>query len=100
MSNFLDRLFGRKPLNYWMLGGGYQREYALCSDNSCPCPQVSIPRGQGYIYVVKHPNGAVTANITCEQGAKLRRLNLAVARKDAQHWWETGMVPDRPTPLS
>ena len=23
----------------------------LCSDNACPCPEVKIPRGSGYLYV-------------------------------------------------
>jgi len=25
----------------------------LCSDNACPCPEVAIPRGTGYLYVEK-----------------------------------------------
>jgi len=24
---------------------------AVCSDNACPCPEVPIPRGTGYIYI-------------------------------------------------
>lgn len=38
--------------------------------------------------------------LVCEQGAKLRELDLEVAAADAQHWWETGLVPLRATPLA
>jgi len=24
-----------------------------CSDNNCPCPEVRIPRGEGYLYISK-----------------------------------------------
>jgi len=37
--------------------------------------------------------------LMCEQGAKLRGINLDTAATDAKHWWETGLVPLRPTPL-
>lgn len=104
MTDFFDKLFGKNKndnsqMEYWYLGGAYQGDKALCSDNQCPCPQVSIPRDQGYIYVVQYPNGNFAANLTCDEGAKLRKLNLAIARKDAQHWWNTGMVPKRATPI-
>jgi hypothetical protein len=35
----------------------------------------------------------------CKEGAMKRCLNLEVAEADAKHWWETGMVPLRATPL-
>jgi hypothetical protein len=38
--------------------------------------------------------------LMCEQGAKKRRLDLAVAAADAKHWWETGLAPLRPTPMT
>ena len=38
--------------------------------------------------------------LVCEEGARLRGLDLEVAAADAKHWWETGMVPLRETPLS
>jgi phage FluMu protein Com len=38
--------------------------------------------------------------LVCEQGAKLRNLNLKVAAADARHWWDTGLVPLRVTPQS
>lgn len=83
---------------YWFLGGAYKELYAYCSDNSCPCLQTIIPRNKGYIYVVDHGNGKVSANLTCEQGARLRNLNLRIASNDAKRWWVTGWVPFRPTP--
>jgi len=83
---------------YWFLGGAYKEFFAYCSDNYCPCSQTKIPRNEGFIYVVDHGNGNVTANLTCEQGARLRNLNLRIANNDAKRWWVTGMVPFRPTP--
>jgi hypothetical protein len=38
------------------------------------------------------------AILMCEQGARLRGLNLEVAAADARHWWTTGLAPLRPTP--
>lgn len=38
--------------------------------------------------------------LVCEQGARLRNLDLAVAHEDAKRWWDTGRVPLRTTPLS
>ena len=37
--------------------------------------------------------------LVCEQGARLRELDLEVAGADARYWWQTGQVPLRPTPL-
>ncbi|WP_194818622.1 hypothetical protein [Nocardia sp. XZ_19_385] len=39
-----------------------------------------------------------TPTLMCEQGARQRGLDLAVAAADAAHWWETGSVPLRATP--
>jgi tetratricopeptide (TPR) repeat protein len=111
----------------------------LCSDNACPCPEVEIPRGTGYLYIEQslvdfrrqYPKldsarramqqmqeqmrsggtGGIFSGITggfyrlgpilvCEQGAKLRNLDLEVAAADAKHWWKTGLVPLRATPLA
>jgi len=105
-----------------------------CSDKACPCPEVRIPRGGGYLYIEpelvefrrEYPRLAdanramkeridrdfaskgVSSYITrfrvvpllmCEQGARLRKLDLDVASADAKHWWATGLAPLRPTPL-
>jgi len=106
----------------------------LCSDNSCPCPEVVILRGTGYLYIAQELVGfrrryprlqdarrAKELQLTqrraslgiqfsafyrlgpilvCEQGAKLRKLDLEAARADAKHWWATGQVPLRVTPLA
>ena len=37
--------------------------------------------------------------LVCEQGARKRNLNLQIAAADAQHWWKTGQVPLRATPI-
>ena len=105
----------------------------VCSDNNCPCPEVVIPRGTGYLYIDqdlvdfrhKYPimksareamqrrqdqmrsnsGGMFTGFyrlgpiLVCEQGAKLRNLDLGVAAEDAKYWWETGKVPLRATPI-
>jgi len=105
----------------------------LCSDNRCPCPEVRIPRGTGYLCIeqslvdfrqkcstLKSARDAMSRMqeqfrarlggsdfvgffrlgpiLVCEQGAKLRNLDLEVASTDARHWWETGKVPLRATP--
>lgn len=110
------------------------RGSGLCSDNSCPCPETSIPKGTGYLFIGsdivafrrRYPrlNDARKAKeaqlnqqldsqglgaafmsyrigpiLVCEQGARLRQLDLDVAGADARYWWETGQVPLRPTPL-
>ncbi len=106
MKNIFKSIFGksesyetdRKKLQYWHLRGVHNEQFGSCSDNLCPCPQVRIPRGEGYIYIVKYPNEKYTANLTCETGARKRKLNLRIAHEDAKHWWETGMVPFRETP--
>jgi len=111
----------------------------LCSDNACPCPEVVIPRGKGYLYIEqslvdfrrKYPaiesarramqqerkqlQQTLARNsdrqeiiyryrlgpiLVCEEGAKLRNLDLKVAAADAKHWWETGLVPFRATPIA
>jgi hypothetical protein len=104
----------------------------LCSDDACPCSEVVIPRGTGYLYIEqslvnfrrkfptmesarramqeKHEQlqakfGDTVSGfyrlgpiLVCEEGAKLRNLDLKIAAADARHWWETGQVPLRATP--
>lgn len=107
----------------------------FCSDRNCPCPEVRIPRGTGYLYIgqevvdfrrdarshedavkkmvraeeeLEQQTGAIVMSsprvavpvLVCEQGAKLRGLDLEVAAADARYWWKTGKVPLRPTPLA
>ncbi len=42
--------------------------------------------------------GVFAPILMCEQGAKNRGVDLAVAAADARHWWQTGDVPLRATP--
>jgi hypothetical protein len=44
--------------------------------------------------------GVAAPILMCEQGARRRGLDLEVAAVDAKHWWKTGRVPLRPTPLA
>lgn len=95
----------------------------------CGYPGVTIPRGSGYMYVsravvdfrrdartvveakrkiammqqgrfVTFGQNVITSTLMCEQGARKRGLDLAVAAADAKYWWETGLVPLRATPLA
>ncbi len=45
-------------------------------------------------------SGVFAPVLICEQGARKRGIDLEVAAADARHWWETGQVPLRPTPLA
>jgi predicted LPLAT superfamily acyltransferase len=100
---------------------------AVCSDPNCPCNEVVIPPGTGYVYispgVVRFRNDCRTHQevelkvrklrsqrtfvvpqnlavpvLVCEQGATLRGIDLEVAAADAKHWWKTGLLPLRATP--
>jgi|GEM_PF-3471075 len=96
----------------------------------CGYPGATIPRGGGYFYISKEVvdfrkdcptvleaeakvrrmvgprtlfvagSGVLSPILVCEIGAKKRGLNLEVAAADARHWWQTGLVPLRPTPLA
>ncbi|MBM3997728.1 MAG: hypothetical protein FJ303_26830 [Planctomycetes bacterium] len=44
--------------------------------------------------------GVAAPILMCELGAKKRGLNLEVASADAKHWWKTGTVPIRATPMA
>jgi hypothetical protein len=50
--------------------------------------------------VLMFDQNVVAPTLVCEQGAKQRKLDLVIAAADAKHWWETGMVPLRATPLA
>jgi hypothetical protein len=45
-------------------------------------------------------SGVFAPVLMCEQGARKRGLDLEVAAADAKHWWQTGQVPLRITPLA
>ncbi len=100
-----------------------------CSDNNCPCGTTYLSYGKGYMYVSKEAvefrkdarsvneaykkmenmpmDGSLIAMdkekidgiLMCEQGARLRKLDLDIASNDAKYWWKTGLVPLRPTPI-
>jgi hypothetical protein len=91
------------------------KESGRCSDRQCPCPETVIPKGTGYLYIGPEAVGFMRVQmenrgggsipvigsmpvLVCEQGAKLRGIDLDVAAEDAQLWWEKGQVPLRPTP--
>lgn len=103
-------------------GDGY------CSDNECPCYDVKIPRGTGYlfipedtVYIRRNYKSASSFQekmndlprqtdmkvvfewgiiLLCEKGANFRGLNLQIAAKDSRIWWKTGLVPLRSTPMA
>jgi TM2 domain-containing membrane protein YozV len=50
--------------------------------------------------VIMFDQNTVSSTLMCEQGARKRGLDLAVAAADARYWWETGLVPLRETPLA
>ncbi|MBI4911720.1 MAG: hypothetical protein HY823_03190 [Acidobacteria bacterium] len=99
----------------------------FCSLNSCPCDEVMIPRGTGFLWIsetavqFRHDArtaieaeakarflsmdlfdlsvpGRISPVLVCLQGARKLHLDLDVASGDAKHWWETGQAPLRPTP--
>ncbi len=99
------------------------------NDCPCGYPGARIPRGAGYMYIAKSvvdfrkdartvreaeqkiaqmqrqmavvfDQNVVTSTPMCEQGARKRGLDLLVAGEDARHWWKTGLVPLRATPLA
>ncbi|MCR4439302.1 MAG: hypothetical protein QHJ34_08680 [bacterium] len=43
--------------------------------------------------------GVFAPILMCEQGARKRGIDLEVAAEDAAHWWQTGLVTLRITPL-
>jgi hypothetical protein len=106
-------------VDFYQYTSGIPEKVGLCSDRACPCPETPIPRGTGYLYISEEAVSFMRSTKTfrtgasggsaivmgpmpilvCEQGAKLRGIDLEVAAADARRWWETGKVPLRPTPL-
>lgn len=99
---------------------------ASCSDDECPCSNTTMPPAKGYLWIkpevagtrmkclsLPSLQGHMTASgiagideirrrylpiVVCEQGAKRRNLDLAVAASDYTCWVKTGKAPCRPTP--
>jgi hypothetical protein len=99
-----------------------------CSDNDCPCPNTTMPPAKGYLWIKKEIadtrmkclslqalQGFMSASgissidevrrrclpiVVCEQSAKRRGLDLAVAASDYASWVKTGKVPCRATQLA
>jgi len=55
-----------------------------------------LQQNSQYVWIPGH--GVVAPILVCELGAKKLGIDLAVAAKDARHWWATSQVPFRPTP--
>lgn len=122
--NFLQKLFGKRQLAskkvefYQYNMRSIPDTYGLCSDKECPCPETSIPKGSGYLYISQDAVDFMREQVlqeiiadggfvigpmpilVCEQGAKLKGIDLKIAADDAKRWGETGTVPLRPTPMS
>lgn len=45
-------------------------------------------------------SGVFRPILMCELGAKKRGIDMEIAAADARHWWNTGQVPIRRTPLA
>ena len=98
---------------------------AVCSDAECPCPETKLECGSGYLWVSKElvnfrrklrtsaevkkrfqgrpmffGPGVAAPIAMCEEAARRRGLHLETAAADFTHWWKTGLVPQRPTPLA
>jgi len=70
---------------------------------SCPTEseaQREIQNMFGGRLVFAGQKGVFSPILMCKLGALNRGINLDVAAKDAEHWWKTGNVPLRATPLA
>ncbi|CAN5537184.1 hypothetical protein BH10PLA1_BH10PLA1_20800 [soil metagenome] len=56
-------------------------------------------KASGNVAVLGH-RSQWTGLMICEMSAKRRGLNLTVANADATHWWSTGQMPLRATPMA
>ena len=94
----------------------------------CSSFGTSIPKGTGYLYIpqsavdfrrdsltwsefmaklnriaTRVPGGNLVFTdvpvLVCEQGLKKLGIDPKVAAQDAKHWWSTGLIPLRPSPL-
>ena len=67
----------------------YDKTKALCLDNNCPCPETEYKQGTGYLYV---PDQGYPIFV-CEEGAKLRGIDLTDAAIYAKLWWAAEIAP-------
>lgn len=84
----------------WFLSDFFKNDIAYCSDNSCPCNQNIIPKNEGFIVIDKVGNNRFNAVITCETGARVRKIDLKSAHNNALGWWKNGRVPFRITEIN
>lgn len=54
-------------------------------------------QSRGEFHVFASPE-LIAPILVCDQSTKLQGLSREVATSDAKYWWETGLVPLRPTP--
>ncbi len=79
----------------------FRRNYpSEASANQEMLRRVEDLRRNNPIYKNARMTCSIKPVLVCEQGARLRKLNLKIAADDARHWWKTGKVPLRPTPLA
>lgn len=116
-----------KP-GYFEVARPRSTRYGVCSDNQCPCDEDVLSPGNGYLYIsedlVQFRKDALTLQETekkvltyrrqailidkdlyvpilmCKQGAIQREIDMEIGATDIDYFWETGLVPLRPTPLN
>ena len=59
--------------------------------------QLNAALGQDRLHIFSQE--ITTAILMCEQAARLRNLDLAIAASDAAYCWKTGLAPLRATPI-
>lgn len=86
-------------------GEGYIYVSKEVADFRKDCPtaaqaQIKVQRIQQQLgAMIFAASGVFSPILMCELGARKRGLDMEVAASDARHWWKTGQVPIRPTPL-
>lgn len=101
------------PNDHIPRGKGYIYVSEQVADFRRDCPTVAQARDKveaarsgfdsefgGRGFTVFTSNTSFVPVLMCGVGARLRSLNLDIAADDAAHWWKTGLVPIRPTPLA
>lgn len=121
---------GFNPENELMMECPPYSGQAICSDDACPCDNTKMPPATGYLlirqevvstrrncltmsemqnHMSKSGVSAIDFNsirrkylpiAVCEQSARMRKLNLSIAKSDFDSWVSSGKVPCRETPLN